>query len=125
MAPPVDEHPFSRRRFLLGAGAAGLASATPSLVRPAIASASPAVRETAPRTASAPTVDGTPEQIHLTWGADPARSVVVSWASLAPSQRARVRYRRVGGGPGGGGEVGLPAVQRTYTVRPCSPTTPR
>jgi len=115
MAPPVDENPFSRRRFLVGAGAAGLASAAPGLVRPAIASAGPAVRATGPSTASAPTGDGTPEQIHLTWGADPTRSVVVSWASLAPSTGARVRYRRAGGGPGRGGEIGLPAVQRTYT----------
>jgi Purple acid Phosphatase, N-terminal domain len=35
--------------------------------------------------------DGTPEQIHLTWGDDPTRSVVVSWAS--PGQAARPRVR--------------------------------
>src|SRR5262249_6194124 len=35
--------------------------------------------------------DGTPEQIHLTWGDDPARSVVVSWASPGQAVRPRVR----------------------------------
>ncbi len=34
---------------------------------------------------------GTPQQIHLTWGDDPARSVVVSWASQAQAVRPRVR----------------------------------
>ena len=35
--------------------------------------------------------DGTPEQIHLTWGDDPARTVVVSWASAGRADRPRVR----------------------------------
>ena len=35
--------------------------------------------------------DGTPEQIHLTWGDDPARAVVVSWASAGRADRPRVR----------------------------------
>jgi hypothetical protein len=35
--------------------------------------------------------DGTPEQIHLTWGDDPPRSVVVSWASAGRADRPRVR----------------------------------
>jgi hypothetical protein len=35
--------------------------------------------------------DGTPEQVHLTWDDDPARTVVVSWAS--PGQAARPRLR--------------------------------
>ena len=35
--------------------------------------------------------DGTPEQIHLTWGEDPARTVVVSWASAGRADRPRVR----------------------------------
>jgi hypothetical protein len=49
--------------------------------------------------------DGTPEQIHLTWGDDPARSVVVSWASPAPAVRPRVRI----------GQRVIPAEERTYT----------
>ena len=35
--------------------------------------------------------DGTPEQVHLTWGDDPTRSVVVSWASPGQAERPRVR----------------------------------
>jgi hypothetical protein len=55
--------------------------------------------------------DGTPEQIHLTWGDDPSRAVAVSWASPGQAVRPRVRIgqrviaaaERTGtGGPGGG-----------------------
>ena len=35
--------------------------------------------------------DGTPEQVHLTWGDDPTRAVVVSWASPGQAERPRVR----------------------------------
>jgi hypothetical protein len=56
--------------------------------------------------ASAP--DGTPEQVHLTWGDDPSREVTVSWASLAPSQNPRVVISE-------GRQREVPAVQRTYT----------
>src|ERR1700691_3443038 len=35
--------------------------------------------------------DGPPEQIHLTWGDDPTRTVVVSWASPGQAERPRVR----------------------------------
>lgn len=35
--------------------------------------------------------NGTPEQVHLTWGDDPATSVVVSWTSPARAVRPRVR----------------------------------
>jgi len=35
--------------------------------------------------------DGTPEQIHLTWGEDPSRSVVVSWASPGRAVNPRVQ----------------------------------
>jgi Purple acid Phosphatase, N-terminal domain/Calcineurin-like phosphoesterase len=49
--------------------------------------------------------DGTPEQIHLTWGDDPARSVVVSWASPDQAVRPRVRI----------GQRVIPAQQRAYT----------
>lgn len=35
--------------------------------------------------------DGTPEQVHLTWDDDPARTVVVSWASPGRAGRPRVR----------------------------------
>jgi Purple acid Phosphatase, N-terminal domain/Calcineurin-like phosphoesterase len=38
-----------------------------------------------------PPGDGAPEQIHLTWGDNPARAVVVSWASAGRADRPRVR----------------------------------
>ena len=52
---------------------------------------------------------GTPEQIHLTWGDDPASSVCVSWVSAAQAVNPRVHLHtsskmRV-----------IHAVQRTYT----------
>ncbi len=46
--------------------------------------------------------DGTPEQIHLTWGDDPTRSVVVSWASPGRALAPRVRI----------GQRVIPAVER-------------
>jgi len=48
---------------------------------------------------------GTPEQIHLTWGEDPARSVVVSWASPGQATAPRVRI----------GQRVIAAEERTYT----------
>jgi len=48
--------------------------------------------------------DGTPEQIHLTWGDDPARAVVVSWASPGPAQAPRVKI----------GQRVIPAVERGH-----------
>ena len=90
----------SRRQVLVGASGVGLLAAAPAVHRqPKKASA-----------ASASAADGTPEQIHLTWGADPARSMVASWASLGPATRPRVLLS----GPRGS-VVQLPAVQRTYT----------
>jgi hypothetical protein len=53
----------------------------------------------------APGSDGTPEQVHLTWGQDPATSVVVSWAS--PDQAARPRVHV--------GERIIHAEERPYT----------
>src|ERR1700759_3049255 len=52
-----------------------------------------------PRTHPArPGPDGTPEQIHLTWGDDPGTSMVVSWASPGaagrpPGRAVRPRVR--------------------------------
>jgi Calcineurin-like phosphoesterase/Purple acid Phosphatase, N-terminal domain len=88
---------LSRRGFLTGAGAAGIAAAAVPLAAGRSASAAPA------------TPDGTPEQIHLTWGDDPTHSVVVSWASAAQAINPRVIL--------GDARYGRPihAVQRTYT----------
>src|SRR5215471_18527288 len=65
------------RRFLVS-GVAGIAAAAMPL--------------TASKTAKAAVPDGTPEQIHLTWGEDPTRSVVVSWASAAAAANPHVTY---------------------------------
>src|SRR3974390_2772815 len=86
---------LSRRGFLKRAGISGLAAAAAPL---------------SARRASAATPDGTPEQIHLTWGEDPSSVVTVSWASLAQAMNPRVLY-------GHGPKLGKTAhgVQRTYT----------
>lgn len=86
----------SRRGFLKLAGASGLAASTGVLsVSGSAAAASP---------------DGTPEQIHLTWGSDPTSEVVISWASLAVAVNPRVSVTA----PGERTQV-MHAVQRTYT----------
>jgi len=88
----------SRRGFLKLAGASGVAGAAGAL----------AVAAKAADTAA--TTDGTPEQVHLTWGEDPTSEVVVSWASQAASVRPRVTVST----DRGHGET-VHAVQRTYT----------
>jgi Predicted phosphatase len=86
----------SRRGFLKFAGASSLATAAGTL-----ASAARAAN-------GAP--DGTPEQVHLTWGNDPTSEVTVSWASPAPAVNPQVRLaaraRR---------ESTVHGVQSTYT----------
>lgn len=87
---------LTRRGFFKGAGLTGLAAATsPSNLFADVATGR--------------TADGTPEQIHLTWGEDPSSSVFVSWASTAQAVGPRVilRHHSV--------EVVIHAVQRTYT----------
>ena len=69
------------RRQVLAVGGTGLLAATASATRAAARI----------RKARAAGGDGTPEQIHLTWGENPATSVVVSWASPEPATRPRVR----------------------------------
>ena len=86
----------SRRGFLKLAGVSGLAATAGTL--------------STARSASAASADGTPEQIHLTWGSDPTSEAVVSWASLAPAVNPRISF----------GTAGRPAriahaVQRIYT----------
>ena len=55
-------------------------------------------------------VDGTPEQVHLTWGEDPCCVVFVSWASTAQAVNPRV----VVNGPSTVNRV-IHAIQRSYT----------
>src|SRR5208282_2157550 len=54
--------------------------------------------------------DGSPEQIHLTWGSDPSQTVFMSWASPAQAVNPRVILEREGIGP-----AVIRALQRTYT----------
>ena len=49
--------------------------------------------------------NGTPEQVHLTWGDHPATSVIVSWGSPARAARPRVRI----------GQRVIPAREQAYT----------
>ncbi|SHJ96385.1 purple acid phosphatase family protein [Paraburkholderia terricola] len=72
----------SRRGFLKLAGASSLATAAGTL------------SSTARAAGGAP--DGTPEQVHLTWGNDPTREVTVSWASPAQAVNPHVRIGAVG-----------------------------
>ena len=88
---------FSRRAFFREAGATGLAAAASSL----------ASFESEAKPLAA---DGTPEQLHLTWGDDPSNCVIVSWASVGQAVNPRVDLldakgvRRV-----------IHAIQRSYT----------
>jgi hypothetical protein len=86
----------SRRTFFTGAGLSGLVAATGS-------------RGSSEPTGDAGAADGTPEQVHLTFGEDPASSVCVSWASAAQAVNPRVALQT----PHGARTVH--AVQRTYT----------
>jgi hypothetical protein len=100
---------LSRRGFFTSAGVTGLAAAAVPLTLFAA-------------DAKAPPADGTPEQIHLTWGDDPSSTVFVSWASPAQAVNPRVKLSRVvstGGAAGTSnptaGGTTVNAVQRTYT----------
>ena len=87
-----DAEPALSRRQLLAAGTTGLIGA---------AAVPPAAGAGRRRPGAAA---GTPEQVHLTWGDDPARSVVVSWASPGRAVEPRVRI----------GQRVIPAVERGY-----------
>src|SRR6202453_3786712 len=91
---------MSRRQVLAGAGGTGLLAAT---MGPLKAAAARARRARAGGRAG--TADGTPEQIHLTWGESPTTGVVVSWASPGQAARPRVRV----------GQRVIPAELRHYT----------
>jgi len=93
-------HPtaISRRQFVTGAGATGLAAATGSAPLQA-------------REPEAGAGDGTPEQIHLTWGEDPARTVHLSWASPGAARNPRVHIRT----EASGADRVIDAEERSYT----------
>jgi hypothetical protein len=83
----------NRREFFKGAGAAAASPLT-----------------LASETTEATHADGTPEQIHLTWGDDPSQTVFVSWASPAQAVNPRVILERPGATPSV-----IHAIQRNYT----------
>jgi hypothetical protein len=90
---PETSENLSRRQVLTGAGGVGLLAVVGTGAANAAAPAANA------------TTDGTPEQVHLTWGQDPATEVTASWASPAAAVNPRLVI---------GGRV-IPAEQRTYT----------
>jgi hypothetical protein len=92
--PPAG---LNRREFFTGAGLTGLAAAVSPL------------RISAEQGNQVP-ADGTPEQIHLTFGDDPSSTVVVSWVSLGQAINPRVLVRE-----DSGPKWTVHAVQRTYT----------
>jgi len=95
---PTRRTPLSRRQVLVGAGSTGLLTAGTGTAQ----AATTRLGRTRSQHAAG---DGTPEQIHLTWGDEPSTSIVVSWASPDRATRPRVRIgRRV-----------IPAEQRQYT----------
>ena len=91
---PGDDSPaaaaVSRREFVREVGLAGVAMA-----------ASPM--------AAAAAADGTPEQVHLTFGDDPARTLFASWASPGRALHPRVLL------DSGHGAAVIHARERTYT----------
>lgn len=97
MADFPDHHPLPSRRQVL-AGGTGLLTAAGAGVLGSVPRAAAATAATG--------TSGTPEQVHLAWGDDPATSVVVSWATPGPAVRPRVQLD---------GHRTVRAEQRTYT----------
>ncbi len=90
------------------------AGVTAGLIAPATAGPARSGGRTRPQAG-----DGTPEQVHLTWGTDPARTVVVSWASPGRAERPRVRIgqRVIAAAERGLADSGTGAVNWTYHAR--------
>ena len=116
---PADRRgfsPFSRRGLLQLAGAGGLALAAPTLAAPAAEAAGVATRTSRP---SAPTLWRQPSGVgappvtglHLTFGNDPAREMVVSWLTFDPISNPRVTL----GAPRSGFGRTIAAQTRHYT----------
>jgi hypothetical protein len=98
MDASIEELSPTRRQMLAGAGGVGLFAATSHIHSRS--------RRTTPLSAEE---DGTPEQIHLTWGDDPATTMVVSWASPGQAIAPRVLLTK-----GDGWTRMIPAEQLTY-----------
>ncbi len=91
-----DARSLTRRDFFKHAGATSLTAAISPL--PTLAND------------ASPPADGTPEQIHLTFGDDPTTTVIVSWASAAQAHNPRVIVHHRAGDT-----TTVHALQRTYT----------
>lgn len=102
LSMPADSDPaqpgLSRRQVLAASGTSLLAAS-------GVTGTAGAARVSAARARNGAAGNGTPEQVHLTWGEDPATSVVISWASPDRSARPRVRI----------GQRAFPAEERAYT----------
>jgi hypothetical protein len=85
---------LSRRQVLAAAGGTGLIAATAGTAAAQTAQAVQPLANPRRTRARGATGDGTPEQIHLTWGDDPTTSVVVSWATPGQAARPRVLLGR-------------------------------
>ena len=83
---------LSRRDFMLAAAGAGAAAVAASVAWPEGYSAEAA-------TTAAQASGTTPEQIHLTWGADAASEITVSWISPARQVSPQVILRPPEGQP--------------------------
>ena len=97
--------PLSRRTFLRGIGAVGVAAATAPLLEGKVFAAPSLLR--APAVTGAPI----PEQLHVQFGADASRQAAVSWAAASRVRRPRLRL----GTPGGGFGSTIDAEERVYT----------
>src|SRR5579875_3356918 len=76
---PAGGGGVSRRGFLGGTLAVGVALSAAGLAETEVVGAAPAAAATTPPTPLPATT--APEQLHLAWGPDPATQVTVSWAS--------------------------------------------
>ncbi|HTY48479.1 MAG TPA: metallophosphoesterase family protein [Steroidobacteraceae bacterium] len=105
-ADPSERGGLSRREFVREAGMVAAAVAAAPIADAAGAAADAA----GAATADADATGGTPEQVHLTFGDDPSRTVFVSWASPARARNPRVLLEAGTGAP-----ASIHARERTYT----------
>ncbi|MEC3978116.1 fibronectin type III domain-containing protein [Amycolatopsis sp. H20-H5] len=104
----IFTHHFSRRGFLAATGAAGAVLAIGPLAGTAMADEPETIGQTPTGDpVRTPAVAG----LHLQFGADSSREVVVSWHSLQPVRNARVLLGR----PDGRYELSAPAKTVSYT----------
>ncbi|MFF5290727.1 purple acid phosphatase family protein [Paractinoplanes globisporus] len=97
---------ISRRNALIALGASGVAASGATLIGQPAQASSPLLLAK-PERLGAPPVEG----LHLTFGADPATQMVVSWTTDRDVARPRVSYGTL---EGGHGRV-VPAETRVYT----------